>query len=304
MPEAIERLSRRYEPMMAALPDHDVVLQFGVAGVASTRRPVVAHIEMSIATAIEDPWYSKEYGFADYPSQIVARAIEGERRFLDACRLIWTNTPWTARGLVAQGVNASRIRTCPPACGMPDPGPVVRDWRHPHLLFVGEDWKRKGGPLLIEGFRILRESVPEAVLTIVGCTPAVSQAGVRILGPLDKRDPAQFELLCTAYREANLFCMPTLFDTTGIVFFEAAIYGIPLVMLVGQGREEIFPRSIAEHLDEPDPERLADILRELARSPDRAEDMGREARRFVLENHTWPVTAHRILEMLREAALA
>src|SRR5690606_36913029 len=119
-PEIIERLTERYQECYPHLPDHDVDLQFGVAGVVST--PMVAHIEMSVTQAIENTVYARTYGLNEKNERPLTRAIEGELIFLERCALVWTNSRWTAKGLIAQGVPEAKIRVCPPACGLADPG--------------------------------------------------------------------------------------------------------------------------------------------------------------------------------------
>jgi glycosyltransferase involved in cell wall biosynthesis len=297
-PENIARLSDRYAALEARLPEHDALLQFGVASLPSRKVALVAHVEMSVATAAGDPHFSDSYGFAQVSKRSLRRAIAGEREFLQRCELVWTNTPWTAEGLVAQGMPAERVVACPPACGMPDPGAVAKDWETCHILFVGEDWRRKGGPLLLAAFRKLRTVLPTATLSIVGCHPNLQMEGVEVLGRLRKNIPAEATRLDRAYRAATIFCLPTLFDTTGIVFMEAALYSTPIVTVAGQGRELIFPPSMAHAIETPCPDTLADTLISLARNPDRMAAMAQAGRRFVLMNHTWDKTGAKVAEMV------
>lgn len=298
-PETIERLTKRYQKCRHCLPDHDVVLQYGVAGVLS--KPMVGYVEMSILQAVASPVYARTYGYEGFSDAWLERAVEGERIFLQHCALVWTNSKWTADGLVAQGVPNSRIRVYPPACGMRDPGPIARDWSRRRILFVGKDWKGKGGPLLLKAFRRVRDRFPDARLTIIGCSPRIREEGVQVLGLLNKGNPQQAEMIKRAYTEACVYCMPTLFDTTGIVFFEAAIYGLASVMLCGQGREEIFPPDTAVHLPEASSDLLADQLIQLLNDPQRLADMGNRARARVLRYHTWEVTAREVYGYIREA---
>lgn len=297
-PENIARLSERYAALETLLPEHDALLQFGVASLPSRNVALVTHIEMSVATAAGDPHFSDSYGFAQVSKRSLRRAIAGEREFLQRCDLVWTNTPWTAEGLVAQGMPAERVVTCPPACGMPDPGPIAKDWEKCRILFVGEDWRRKGGPLLLEAFRKLRTVRPTARLTVVGCRPELDLEGVEVLGRLRKDVPAEATRLDQAYRAATIFCLPTFFDTTGIVFMEAALYSTPIVTVAGQGRELIFPPSMAHAIERPDADMLADTLISLARHPDEMAAMAEAGRRLVLANHTWEKTGAKVAEMV------
>jgi len=42
------------------------------------------------------------------------------------------------------------------------------------ILFVGIDWKRKGGPTLLAGFDKVAAQFLHATLTIAGCAPELS----------------------------------------------------------------------------------------------------------------------------------
>jgi glycosyltransferase involved in cell wall biosynthesis len=296
--ENVARLSERYALLEAMLPEHDALLQFGVASLPSRDVALVTHIEMSVATAAADPHFADSYGFTQVSQGSLKQAISGERAFLQRCDLVWTNTPWTADRLIAQGMPAERVRACPPASGMADPGPITKDWETCHILFVGEDWRRKGGPLLLEAFRKLRTVRPTARLTVVGCRPQLAVEGVEVLGRLRKNVPAEATRLDQAYRAATIFCLPTFFDTTGIVFMEAALYSTPIVMVAGQGREVIFPSCMAHAIETPDADMLADTLISLARNPDEMAAMAEAGRRLVLANHTWEKTGAKVAEMV------
>lgn len=115
-----------------------------------------------------------------------------------------------------------------------DPGydrPAREANRELSLLFVGGDWERKGGPLLLDAFAALRERHPDAVLRIVGCEPpeAVGRPGVTVHGFLDKTDPEDAAILDGLFRNAAFLVVPSRQEAFGIVFCEAGAYGLPSV---------------------------------------------------------------------------
>lgn len=299
LPETIELLTRRYATVQAMQPDHDVTLQFGVAGIPSG--PLVAHVEIPVSMALELPDYARSYGFDRIDDRTASRAIDGERHFLSRCDLVWTNTEWTAAAIQALGVDRSSIAVCAPPCGVTDPGPIERDWSALHVVFIGKDWERKGGPLLVDAFNTLRRERPEATLTIVGCEPDVARPGIEVLGFLAKDSPADSAQLDQALRRATVFAMPSHWESTGIVYMEAATYGLPLVMLTGQGREDLFPAAVAVALEDPSPAELARSLLRLAADPDAMAAMGAAGRALVHERYRLPVVADQIEGFLDRA---
>ena len=100
----------------------------------------------------------------------------------------------------------------------------------PCILFVGNDFRKKGLSALIESLRVLPE---QAVLAVVGHSaqlPGFRQqvkasglsARVFFLGALDDVGPA--------YRAADCLAHPTLEDTFAMVVLEAMAHGLPVVV--------------------------------------------------------------------------
>jgi glycosyltransferase involved in cell wall biosynthesis len=97
------------------------------------------------------------------------------------------------------------------------------DYAQPNILFVGLDWKRKGGPDMIAAFRIVREKIPSAALTIVGAEPAIELPDCHIVGKVPPQELDRY------YQNASVFCLPTHLEPFGIVFVEAMTTRLPIV---------------------------------------------------------------------------
>ena len=305
LPENIELQTRRLSPLIARMPEHDAVLQIGVGGLPAAGEVLMAaHAEISVDAAATLEVFSKSYGFKRRRDRFLSKAIEGEHRFLSECDVIWTNTRWTADTFAHHGLPEGKFWIHAPACNSEDPGPVERETgAPPHILFIGKDWIRKGGPLLLQAFAILRRKAPDARLTIIGCAPVGRDRGVQVIGFLDKKNPLDGRRIDSAFRSATVFCMPSQWESVGLVYMEAALYGLPVVMLSGQGRREVFPENMFVHLDSEDANSLADVLVHLHEDHDLSNRMGDAGRRHVLENYTWSVVAGRLLDRMEEAAL-
>jgi glycosyltransferase involved in cell wall biosynthesis len=103
------------------------------------------------------------------------------------------------------------------------------------LLFVanapGYNVLLKGGRELVEAFRILRREQPDLSLTIVGPTPAAFESRCREISGLVLMGRVSRDALDTVYRDADLYVMPSLSDTFGMVFLEAMSHGLPVVAI-------------------------------------------------------------------------
>jgi glycosyltransferase involved in cell wall biosynthesis len=165
-----------------------------------------------------------------------------------------------------------------------------------NILFVGVEWERKGGPVLLEAFRLLRQTHPEARLTIVGCSPQISEPGVHIEGRVPLAEVPKY------YRSASVFCLPTLNEPFGLVFLEAASFGLPVVATRIGAIPEIVMDGKSGYLVEPqNAVELAARLSELLRDPRRAEQFGSYGRQWVSHRYSWQETGHRLFSHIKRA---
>lgn len=285
LPENVKLQTRRLQLLRDSFAEHNTVLQIGVGGLPADKGILMAaHAEISVQSAATLEIFSKSYGFAERRDKFLSQAIEGELQFLSQCSVIWTNTKWTAETFAHHGLPKEKFWIHAPACNTSDPGEVHREPnKPPHILFVGKDWGRKGGPLLLEAFLILKKKFPNAMLTIMGCTPDVKEENVHVTGFLEKKNALDCRRIDQIFRDATVFCMPSYWESVGLVYMEAALYGLPVIMLKGQGRDEVFPESMALHLDSPKAEVLAAALVNLQENPDRSYNMGKKGRQHVLK---------------------
>ncbi len=170
-------------------------------------------------------------------------------------------------------------------------------------LFVGYDFARKGGLVLLNAWEQVRRALPAAQLWIVGPKRPVSELpGVHWLGRIDDRAE-----LARRYQEATVFVLPSLFDPWGHVFFEAMSFGLPSIGSTACAMPEIIRDGETGLLAETGrAEPLAEALIKLLGDPQRAEQFGHAANRHVTRGHTWDDVVERMapsIELVTEAAL-
>jgi glycosyltransferase involved in cell wall biosynthesis len=164
--------------------------------------------------------------------------------------------------------------------------PTVKDWSRPNILWVGSEWHRKGGDILLEAFAVA--SIEGATLHLVGDHPPVGLANV--VGHGRVADPARLRAM---YEEATLFVLPSRFDASPIACLEAASAGTPLIgTQTGGTYERVGEAGV---LIEPNDSRaLADAMRHLCQ-PSVAEHYRRSAIRHA-GHFTWDAVARRMIE--------
>ncbi len=165
------------------------------------------------------------------------------------------------------------------------------------ILFVGNDFERKGGPGLLEAFRLVRQRVPGARLQIVGTKhPIAPQDGVEVLGRVNGR-----AAMSQLYGEAAVFCVMSFFDPFPLVVLEAMAHGLPVVAAPTNGVPEMVLDGTTGLLIKHGPDevnRLADALVELLEQPDRAARLGAAGRRRVEERFLWQHVVDRMAPAL------
>lgn len=97
------------------------------------------------------------------------------------------------------------------------------------ILFVGVDWNRKGGDIVLETIDILDKKGYNVHLTVCGCKPPKTHPKMDVIPFLDKNKKDDMLRLQNLFIKAHLFFMPTRADCTPIVFCEANAYGLPVI---------------------------------------------------------------------------
>jgi glycosyltransferase involved in cell wall biosynthesis len=98
------------------------------------------------------------------------------------------------------------------------------------LLFLGVDWKRKGGPIAIETARLLNEQGLRTELIVAGCrVPGQKPAFVTERGFISKRTPQGRRQLTELLRSSHFMIFPTRAECAGVVLSEASAFGLPII---------------------------------------------------------------------------
>lgn len=165
------------------------------------------------------------------------------------------------------------------------------------VLFVGGDFKRKGGDLLIE---VCQSLGPDKVqLHLVTSAEVSPRPGVSVYRGVK---PHSEELL-ERYRNADVFAFPTRGDALALVLGEAMAASLPIICTrVGGLAEEVLEGETGYYMDVDDGAKLRDRLERLYHDRDLLERMGRRARQFGEERFDARKNANRIGDTLLRLA--
>jgi glycosyltransferase involved in cell wall biosynthesis len=281
-----DTLSRRLNAAIESSGDRGPFLQVGtLVRISSRLGPHFMRTDMTIPQARR----ANHFAVSALSASALREAEDVQRDVLAEAEHVFAASNWTASSLIEDfGVSASRVSVVYTGGNLPILTHIKEDRCDKEILFVGLDWERKGGPLLLEAFRIVKEQHPDSTLRVVGCSPQVNQPGVRIEGRLEKSDRAQYDRLLRCYLRAACFCLPTLFDPFPNVIVEASSVGLPSVAFDnGSRREAILHGETGLLVQETDPRALAAALCEILEDPSRSQRMGAAAKAFAELNFSW-----------------
>ena len=149
-------------------------------------------------------------------------------------------------------------------------------------------------------FPRVRAQVPEASLVIAGWNPAKA---VRELGTLPGVEVTGWVESMPAILNRAAVAIAPMQSGSGIQnkILEAMSCELPVVTTtIGLGSIGAKPEDEIVVADGEEP--FADAVVRLLRSPERAADVGRRARRYVLDHHSWQSAADQVDEVYQRAA--
>ncbi len=226
-----------------------------------------------------------------------------ERWLFRGVTLFTPLSEWTADSLRASGIDESRIRVSPPGIDVdawtarPDGDSAPTD-RPVRLVFVGQDFHRKGGDLLVEAVR--GPLAGRCELDIVTSSEAGLQPspGVRVHYPPPQHNSPYIRDL---YAQADVFAMPSRAEHFGFSTIEAMASGLPVMIGdVGAGREIVGDGSVGWAVP-PTPQGVVDGLATVVAAADRLPAMGRAARRVAEQRYSAARNHGRVVDTILEA---
>lgn len=172
------------------------------------------------------------------------------------------------------------------------------------LLFVASRWEDKGLDVVLAGLRhaIDRTGAPLRLWVVGSGTEASLNVRTEAHGVKDR---VQFFGRRTDteryYQAADVFVLPTLYETFSMVAHEAACCGLPVVATPVSGIEDLLAGDQAGIAVRRDPTDVGDAIARLAIDKDLRDRMGQEARRRGL-CFTWTASSQSVVTLYEKLA--
>lgn len=183
------------------------------------------------------------------------------------------------------GVNTPQVNYSPPS----------DRYNSKHILFVGLDWERKGGPELLAAFQQLLQRHPDARLTIVGAEPEIDLPQVTVVGRVSVAEVHHF------YQQASIFCLPTKLEPFGVAFIEAMTFQLPIVATNIGAIPDFVVNNQNGYLVEPgEVTPLVDALDCLLSSAHRRQLFGQTGHELARQRYNWEAVGQVIRNKIEE----
>jgi glycosyltransferase involved in cell wall biosynthesis len=205
----------------------------------------------------------------------------------------WSN--WTKQSLIRDyGCGETDVAVIPPGIDLELFGPGDRDHALPRILFVGGDFVRKGGDLLVEVFRKHLRGRAELVLVTRDQVP--EEPGVSV----HRHVRANSDELRHLYATSDVFALPTRADCYSLGCEEALASGLPVVTTRVGGIPDLVREGKTGHLVPVDDEAaLKAALLSLAMDRGKREEMSRAARADAAQRFDARETTRALFEFVR-----
>lgn len=200
-----------------------------------------------------------------------------------------------AEHLAALGLDPEKIKLC----GLPPMGLEVGEGsrlrgrlsigERPAVFFLGRRDEGKGYPSLVEAWKRVLASFPDAVLLLAGPPQRVGESSLlaalpadsyRDLALINERDKAD------AYAACDLFCLPSAHESFGIVYVEAWSHGKPVICGTAPASRELVEDGKTGLWGDQNPAALAERILFLLRERSQAQRMGEAGRQLQRTRYT------------------
>ncbi|HEY4106943.1 MAG TPA: glycosyltransferase family 4 protein [Polyangiaceae bacterium] len=205
----------------------------------------------------------------------------------------WSN--WTKQSFVNDyGCREEDVAVIPPGIDLKEFSVGDRNHELPRILFVGGDFERKGGDLLLDVFRRRLRGRSELILVTKAQIP--DEPGVSV----HRNVSANSDELHDLYRTSDLFVLPTRADCYSLVCMEALAAGLPIVATRVGGIPDMIQEGQTGHLLEVgDAGALGDALEALVMNPAQRQIMSKNSRREAERRFDARENARALFEFVR-----
>jgi glycosyltransferase involved in cell wall biosynthesis len=305
----LRSLARQIERRVQGI-DADVLVAPGSHVVAELRTP---HPKIFVADATFANVLDFYDSFTDCAPEFVRQGHDQDRKALANCAAAVYPSAWAADSAVRDyGASPGKVHVIPFGGNLVPPDEATvgtwidqRRFDRLRILFIGRDWYRKGGDTVLAACEVLdRRSVPLR-LDLVGVerVPRTLPTYARLHGRLNKRIPEHRRQLEDLLRHAHVLFVPSRAENYGMVFCEAAAFGVPSLTTAVGGIPSAVQHGKTGFTLPPEaaPEAFGETLEKLFADPPRQQKLALASLEDYHARLSWDAFGSRFLRVLEDA---
>lgn len=310
------------EPRMlkqSAAALQEIMENSAAEAIVSIQPEPIAQIRTTVPTAlVHDSTFALVVGYYAPFSGLSKRSVrlghEAYRRALQNASIYIYSSEWAARSAVRDyGADPARVHVVEFGANLRNP-PSRQEAAGfvesrlstgtPRFLFLGVEWRRKGGDDAVNLIRILRRMGIPASLDVVGCAMEGNSEAREFCvehGFLDKSRSQDREKLESLLQGASFLLVPSIAECFGCVYCEANAYGVPSIGRNTGGVSQIIRPGTNGFLLSEDGRDLAELAEQVGPyllNPDEYRRLAASSRNEFEQRLNWGRFAEKTLRLL------
>lgn len=261
---------------------------------------LVAYLNTSVPViSLSDSTVARMIGYyptyTDLTKKSIKQANEIERRNIEKSAVVLYPSQWAAQSAMHDyGAPKNKIKVIPLGANLlqiPEINSLnfTKSMDEIHFLFLGVEWERKGGPLVLKTIQILRNNGINAFLTICGCTPEITkEKHITIIPFINKNTKEGEEKIAKLFHKSHFLFLPSKAECFGIVFCEASAFGVPsLTNDTGGIGGAVVDGINGFKIKNPSPEAFSELISEIIQSSEKYRELAKSSRHYFEEKLNW-----------------
>jgi len=175
------------------------------------------------------------------------------------------------------------------------------------ILFIGKDWEHKGGEIAIKVTQLLNSKGLTVHLHIVGVdfSDEIHDESIHFYGLLNKDSHKEKEQLEGLFRNCDLLLVPSRAEGYGLVFVEAAAYGMPSLAFASTGLNTSVKHEVTGVLlpRGKGAEDFAEAILDFYDIPGKYDKLVKGARAHYLKIANWQVATEELISLVEPLLL-
>lgn len=251
--------------------------------------PCFSYHDGNISGMMKSPYFNK----ALLPQ--AKKAFEYEKHvYAKLDRIFVMSEYWRNSFINDFGVDENKVINVGFGVNIDIPAAYIKDFSRKEILFIGIDFSRKGGDILVEAFSKLRTKHKDAILHIVGphSPPSVLNEfpsdGIIFHGFLSKADPSEADKLSQLLQQSTISVLPSLYEPFGNSVLESMINQMPAVVSNNWSFTDfVIPGKTGELITTGNVDELSEAIDYYLSDANIRAQHGANARESIINKYTW-----------------